>query len=149
MAEIFLTQSEADALIVMEKHRADNLVYDFPSIGESITAPLISTDKRESFLIDISRGRIDIKKIKYQNRVRQTVVLVRIDLEGRPHRNPDNSEISCPHIHIFRENYADKWAFPIPKNRFKDLNNYWHTLFDFFKYCNITKPPTFQRDLFT
>ncbi|MFW9280162.1 DUF6978 family protein [Glaesserella parasuis] len=26
--------------------------------------------------------------------------MVRLDIEGPPHRNPDGEEIICPHIHL-------------------------------------------------
>jgi hypothetical protein len=37
MPEINLTQSEADALIAMEKRRADSLEYDFPELGGGVS----------------------------------------------------------------------------------------------------------------
>lgn len=48
---------------------------------------------RENFLLDIRRGKIDLLKATNQNRARQTIVLVRLDLGGAPHRNPDGEEI--------------------------------------------------------
>jgi hypothetical protein len=55
MAEIILTQAEADALIAMEKHRADDERYRFPMRGESLSAPLHSPNRRENFWLDLSR----------------------------------------------------------------------------------------------
>jgi hypothetical protein len=46
MAEIALTQAEADALIAMEKHRVTNDRHEFPMQGESLTVPLQSPDQR-------------------------------------------------------------------------------------------------------
>ena len=74
MADIHLTQSEADALIAMEKHRLDEERYLYPTAG-SLVVPLQSQDKREQFMLDIHRGRIDLLKGKYQTRARQVVVL--------------------------------------------------------------------------
>ena len=82
MADIHLTQAEADALIAMEKHRLDDERYYYPTAG-SLVVPLQSPDKREQFLLDIRRGRIDLAKGKYQARARQVVVLVRLDLAAR------------------------------------------------------------------
>jgi len=148
MADINLTQAEAEALIAMEKHRLDDARWDYPSLGGSINIPLVSTDKREDFLLDISRGKIDLLKGTYQNRSRQIVVLVRLDFGGRPHRNPDDEEIPSPHLHIYREGYGDKWAVPVPADRFPDMNDLWRTLEDFMLYCNITEPPFIERGLF-
>lgn len=36
MADLDLTQAEADALINMEKHRADEQHYNFPLCGEKL-----------------------------------------------------------------------------------------------------------------
>jgi hypothetical protein len=106
VADIYLTQAEAEALIAMEKHRFDDARWDYPGLGGSINIPLVSSDKREDFLLDISRGKIDLLKGTYQNRSRQIVVLVRLDFGGRPHRNPDDEEIPSPHLHIYREGYG-------------------------------------------
>jgi len=149
MAEIDLTQAEADALIAMEKHRVDDQRHEYPSLGGFITVPLQSADKREHFLLDISRGRIDLLKGKYQDRSRQIVVLVRLDFGGAPHRNPDGQEIPCPHLHVYREGFGDKWAGPVPTDNFPNPANPWRTLDDFMRYCNITQPPIIEKGLFT
>jgi len=148
MAEINLTQSEADALIAMEKGRADDSHYDYPGFGGALSVPLQSADKGEQFLLDLHRGRIDLLKVTYQNRARQVVVLVRLDLGGAPHRNPDGEEIVRPHLHRYREGYGDKWAVPAPTNKFSDPSDLWLTLRDFMSYCNITKLPFIERGLF-
>jgi hypothetical protein len=149
MAEINLTQAEADALIAMEKHRASEEWSDFPMRGESVALPLQSANKREQFLLDLSRGRIDLLKVKMQNRGRQVVVLVRLDLGGAPHRNPDGEEVPTPHLHVYREGYGDKWAVPVPADRFRNPLDAWTTLEDFMRYGNITQPPHIDRGLFT
>ncbi|HPJ69056.1 MAG TPA: hypothetical protein PLQ82_13780 [Desulfobacteraceae bacterium] len=149
MAEINLTQSEADSLISMEKYRVDDTLWNYPGLGGSIIIPLLSKDKRENFLLDISRGKIDLLKGTYQNRSRQVVVLVRLDFGGQPHRNPDGNEISSPHLHIYREGYGDKWAMSLPLDKFPDINNLWHTLQDFLRFCHIIEPPIIERGLFS
>lgn len=84
MADGNLTQEEAEALIAMEKVRAAEEDYSYPRPGDKLTIPLTSKDKREMFLLDISRARIDLAKVSYQNRARQVVVLLRLDLAGPP-----------------------------------------------------------------
>jgi hypothetical protein len=149
MAEIKLTQPEADALIAMEKHRINEERSEFPMGGQSASLPLRSADGREHFQLDVSRGRIDLLKVKMQQRGRQVVVLVRIDLGGAPHRNPDGEEVPVPHLHLYREGYGDKWAFPVPADRFRSLDDVWTTLEDFMRFCNIAQPPHIERGLFT
>jgi len=149
MADMNLTQAEADALIAMEKHRVNEDPSDFPKGGQSISVPLQSSDKREQFLLDLSRGRIDLLKVKMQNRARQVIVLVRLDLGGAPHRNPDDEEIPVPHLHMYREGYGDKWAMHVLADRFTATDDVWTTLQEFMRFCNITQPPRIERDLFT
>lgn len=148
MPDINLTQSEADALIAMEKHRLDDTRWDYPGLGGTIIVPLISVNKRENFLLDLSRSRIDLLKGTYQNRARQAVILILLDFGGQPHRNPDDTEIPSPHLHIYREGYSDKWAMPVPVDRFPNLTDRWQALEDFMRYCNITKQPIIERGLF-
>jgi len=149
MADISLTQAEAEALITMEKHRANEERHQFPMGGQGLILPLQSSDKREMFLLDISQGSINLAKVKMQNRARQVVVLVRLDLAGGPHRNPDGEEIPCPHLHRYREGYGDKWAVPVPEERFTSIADVWATLGDFMEFCNITQAPHIERGLFT
>jgi hypothetical protein len=148
VAEINLTQSEADALIAMEKTKLDDNRWDYPSLGGSLRIPLISKDKRENFMLDISRGKIDLLKGKYQNRARQIIILVRLDFGGQPHQNPDEQEIQSPHLHIYREGYGDKWAIPLPKDKFPNISDLWQTLQDFMDFCNISETPNIERGLF-
>jgi len=149
MAEINLTQVEAEALITLEKQRVDDKSWDYPDMGGSISIPLVSRDLREEFILDVSRGHIDLSKGTFQNRARKVVVLVRLDFGGAPHRNPDGEEIGSPHLHLYREGFADKWAYPVPMDRFPNLSNSWLTLDDFMRYCNVVEPPAIQKGLFT
>jgi len=144
MADLNLTQAEADALIALAKHRVDRTEWDYPDLGGEVSIPLVSADRREQFVLDLRRGRIDLAKGTYQNRGRQVVVLVRLDFGGAPHRNPGS-----PHLHLYREGFGDKWAVPAPGGYFRDLANPWQTLDDFMLYCNVVEPPNIRRGLFT
>jgi hypothetical protein len=143
-----LSQAEAEILMVMEKHRADEEHYDFPGTGGNLIIELVSADRRERFFLDVSRGRIDLAKGKYQERARMVSVLARLDFGGAPHRNPDDEEIACPHLHLYREGFGDKWAFPLPKENFGAPADRWRTYQDFLRLCNITQPPHVERGLF-
>lgn len=148
MADINLTQADADALIAMEKLRVDDTRWNYPGLGGAIRIPLASMNKREDFTLDITRGRIDLLKGSYQNRSREVIILVRLDFGGSPHRNPDDEEIPCPHLHVYKEGYADKWAVPVPSDKFPDMADLWKALEDFMRFCNITQPPLIERGLF-
>jgi len=109
MADINLTQDEAEKLMAMEKRAVDEKEWLFPAPGDRVAIPLTSLDKRESFMLDVTRAQIKLTKATYQNRARAAIILMRLDLDGPPHRNPDGVEIPCPHLHIYREGYGDKW----------------------------------------
>ena len=141
MSDVFLSQSEADYLLSIEKHCNDNTSYQFTGFQDNLIIPLESFDRRENFLLDFwSSGKIALKGT-YQNRARSTFVLARIDFNGKPHRNPDDVEVASPHIHLYREGFGDRFAFPLPDNHFTNPGDLKTTLLEFIKYCNITKPP--------
>ena len=143
-----LAQNDADALISMRKVRADENVRNV-SLPQSLVVPLVSEDKREHFQLDIRSGRIDLSKVTYQTRGRQVVVLIRLDVGGPPHRNPDGNEMPCPHLHLYREGYGDKWAVPVPIDKFTDLNDHWKTLHEFMDFCAVEVRPCFQKGVFS
>ena len=119
----------------MQKVKVNDICWDLPDYGGKVSVPLISVDKKEQFLLDVKRNRIDLKKQKYKTRAMEIVILARLDL-GSPHRNPDGTEVGTPHLHLYKEGYNDKWAFPLPIISFKTLTTsgkHYMTL------CNIAK----------
>lgn len=149
MTEIEITQSEADALIEMEKRFIDGTDWIFPGAGERIALELTSLDRRENFMLDVTRAQIKLTKATYQNRARQAIILMRLDLDGPPHRNPDGTEIPCPHLHTYREGFGDKWAVAAPLDRYPDTRDLFSTCEAFMRHCNITGPARMQRGLFS
>lgn len=131
-----LTDSDIKQLIKKPKYCQQKKCYTYPYEGD-IEIPLVSADEKEEFILDIWRkGKIALKT-KYQTRVHKTIVLVRLDLNGPPHRNPDGEEVGGTHIHIYQEGYGDKWAYPVEIQYFPNINDLWKTLYDFMEYCNI------------
>lgn len=148
MTKVNLTQKEVDALLAMEKRCADSTILHYPVFGEKVIAPLVSVDGNERFFLDIWRSKIALGKGTYQNRGRKTLILARLDFGGAPHRNPNGEEIETPHLHLYREGFGDKWAFPVPSNKFSNPSDPRLMLEDFMQYCNIIKQPII-RGLFT
>lgn len=98
--------------------------------------------------MDITRSQIKLTKATYQNRARQAIVLMRLDLDGPPHRNPDGVEVPCPHLHVYQEDYGVKWAVPAPVASYKNLSDLHSTLVDFMFHCNVIEVPQIQKGLF-
>lgn len=141
-----LSQSEADALIAMHKQFTSRSPISVQAgIGE--IRELIGADLSERFLLDIWRGTIKLSKLRYQTRARHVVVLVRLDIDGAPHTNPDGERLPGTHMHLYREGYEDKWAFSVDPASFIDLGSVQRSLEDFCVYCNIRDLPDFQSDL--
>ena len=149
-----LTQSEANALINIPKIKNSDDSYDFPLPGDFLKIPIISQDEQENFLIDISIGRILLTQCTYQERYQTIIILIRLDVDGPPHTNPEvvnvplpyltpynGQTIDCPHLHVYVEGFMDKWAIPAPNDEFPDTTNLYKTLQDFFQYCNIIETP--------
>ncbi len=156
-----LTQSEADALFTMPKKPKSSDAVTFPHAGGKLLAEFISFDGREVFLFNITRGSIEVSKCTYQKRARQVEILRRLDIGGSAHPNPqvevvpldflaphNGIEIPCPHLHIYVEGFADKWAIPA----FDDLINPNADLYvimeKFLRYCNVQEMPNIERGLF-
>ena len=149
MADIEITQADADSLIAMEKLSVDGADWTFPAAGELIQLDLTSLDKRENFTLDVTRAQIKLTKATYQNRARQAIVLMRLDLAGPLHRNPDGAEIPCPHLHVYREGFGDKWAIAAPGDRYPNTLDLFSTCEAFLQHCNITGPAKMQKGLFS
>ena len=125
----------------MEKHRTNNEILSFPIDGGIVCVPLKSPDGREEFHLDINRRRANLAKVTYQNRSQTTLILARLDF-GAPHRNPDGAEIGIPHLHLYREGYGDKWAFELPKEKFKKPDDLIASFDDFFGILQYNKTTT-------
>ena len=105
---------------------------------------LTSIDEREKFYLDVWRGGLNLGKYTQQNRARKICILVRIDIGGSPHLNPDQSIIQCPHIHLYKEGFDDKWAYPLDNYIVVNTNDIVETFIQFSSYCNVKNIPPCQ-----
>lgn len=135
-----LTQLEANDLISILKElqeKSDNII--FPTLGNSLALECKSPTTKDKFIIDVNRkGTLKITKCTYQTRYKNSLRLVRIDLDGPPHENPDGNVIECPHIHIFREGFELKWAYPLSEYISSDPTDLISILIDFLRYNNVS-----------
>ncbi len=72
---------------------------------------------------------------------------MRLDLDGPPHRNPDGVEVPCPHLHVYREGFGDKWAMPAPAELVQDGTSFTACV-AFMTRCNVVDAPDFEPGLF-
>lgn len=141
-----LTQAEADSLIQMGKRFLNPTTIALRP-GADETHELIGDDDRERFLLDSWRGTIRVSKLKLQNRARKAIVLVRLDIDGAPHTNPDGQRLGGTHLHLYREGFEDRWASPLDPTQFKNPTDLRQAFDDFCQLCGIRDVPPFQGGL--
>ncbi len=141
-----LSQSEADALIAMRKTFVGSSAVSVPP-GSDHTHELVGDDRAERFLLDLWRGTIRLSKLRFQTRARKVVVLVRLDIDGAPHTNPDGTRLGGTHLHLYREGYEDRWAFALRPNQFGNTADVRLAFEDFCRYCKIEGVPPLQEGL--
>ncbi len=150
-----LTQQEVDELLGMPKRVLAAGTVDLPRPGDAIEVELTSADMRQRFMWDIGRGRRLSGKYTLQLRYRGTIVLVRLDVGGGAHRNPEVAPdstlaptagqlVATPHIHRYFEGFDDRWALPLPNAAFTQPDDMMATLLDFAEFCNVRPCPPFQ-----
>lgn len=156
-----LTQAEADALFTLPKKPKSIGPYGFPFAGGKLLLEFVSLDEREIFLFNINRSSMEVAKCTYQKRARQVEILRRLDVGGSSHPNPEvesvpldilapynGIEIPCPHVHIYVEGFADKWAIPAPMELINSDSDLHSLAEGFLRYCNVQEMPIIQRGLF-
>lgn len=142
-----LSQAEADALIAMKKRFVTSTAAVGVAPGEDATHELVGDVDDERFLLDLARGRRRVAKLKFQTRAHKVVVLLRLDLNGSPHTNPDGHRLEGTHLHVYREGFDDKWAYPLDSDEFADPASGAQTFADFCALCHLAPTPTLQEAL--
>ncbi|MCM3196279.1 DUF6978 family protein [Priestia megaterium] len=132
-----LTQEEAEIFINSLKTLLGNPDIKFPEAGKKLILEC-KDGNNNKYAIDVTRGRIKPSKGTYQTRHNKATILLRVDIDGPPHVNPNGDEIPCPHIHIYREGFDDKWAYPLGDKIRTDSTDLIQVLLDFLAYNNIS-----------
>ena len=142
-----LTKNEIKYLLNLEKNYVEAQKCIYPTKKKKKNIQLSSTDKNEEFILDITRPHISLLKNTFQNRARNSIVLLRLDLNPAPHRNPDGKVVTGNHLHIYREGFGDKYAYSLP-DVFSDCKDISDFLDKFMDYCHIINKPIIEEDLF-
>lgn len=107
-----LTQEECEQLIAVPKHFKKPNQVCLPQRNNSQDYPLDGDDGNE-FLLDYDRrGSIELKH-KAQLREGKFRPIVRLEINGPEHINPDGELIGRNHLHVYREGYELRWAHEI------------------------------------
>jgi hypothetical protein len=127
---IKMTNEEFNYLMKLEKHVHENSIVlpNDRELGETVT--VLSNTTKHVFVIDSDRrSTISISKMKLQERYMNVPEkMVRLEIDCRPHTNPDGTKLSRNYIHIYTEEYGMSFAYDLDgfhKTLFKDTNNYY------------------------
>ena len=121
----------------------------FPNQNEFTKIQGIGLISNQDYVMDINRKRCTLNKITYQNRVLINVNLLRLDIDNKPHTNPDGKKISGTHLHVYREDCGDAWAYELtdpylqnikPGFNFPNLvqSDFICNFYEFSRLCNFT-----------
>ncbi|KFJ02672.1 DUF6978 family protein [Bifidobacterium thermacidophilum] len=108
-----LSQGEADRLIAQVKHAVDDF-YRMPAEGEKNAEFHVRSDTDdEDFTIAMYCGSINQHRHTMSARITKLgVPLLRLCVNGQPHRNPDGRRVGRTHWHVYTEGLDDLVAFP-------------------------------------
>ena len=143
-----ITQAEYDFLMGQEKS-FDDLISPI-QLGP---APLQwvrqinSISTKEIFLLDFYRGSVELSKYTINKRYRQTIIMLRYDNGGR-HTNPDGILFEGPHVHLYREGYNDKFAFPVSEVKVTSTDTMEQVFKKLMHFCNVKQVPTVEVPMF-
>lgn len=92
-------------------------------------------------------------RLKFQTRARRTIVLARIDINGKAHRNLEHyphrpgERFTGAHIHLYHEGFGDRVAYlpeDLPAFHLPSNPHELDWLTTFLDYCNIINRPAIQ-----
>jgi len=133
-----LSQFEIEYLLDVLKELSEKQPLVFPSVYDSKDYSVISEDKRNKFTLTANRkGHKIITTCTFQNMHQSGNILLRLDLSGSPHTNPDGHRIDGPHLHIAKEGFGDSWAYIVPKEITIDIDNPLDSFINFLEYCKV------------
>lgn len=158
---LIMTQIEAKTLIDLPKVVEGGKI-ELSTRASYKLLPKVKGYEDQNFMIDVSRSSIILAKTTTQKRARKSIVLVRLDTEASHTNPPFSDEIlswvkdqnllalmeefseykyrKAPHIHIFIEPFAEKWAFPPEYFGISDYSTINVALMGFCDRFNIDRP---------
>lgn len=143
-----ITQAEFDFLMSQDKAFEDAISpIQLGPAPLQWTRQLNSIVNKETFLLDFYRGSFELSKYTINNRYHHTIILLRYDNGGR-HTNPDGELFEGAHVHLYKEGYNDKFAFPVSQVGVTDTNTMETVFNKIMKYCNVKTVPTIEVPMF-
>lgn len=137
-----MTNNEFKKLIKLKKHFSnDRIILPNPGMKNDVPIKIESDTTRDIFYLDIDRkSSITLTKKKIQKRhANSNTMMIRLEIDCRPHMYSDGSLSSRNHIHIFDEKKGNitydltgKYA-----TLFSNTENFMTVFYEFCNMCNI------------
>jgi hypothetical protein len=102
---------------------------------------------KETFLFDFYRGSFEFSRYTMNKRYRQIVILLRYDNGGR-HTNPDGVLFEGAHVHLYREGFNDKFAFPVSEVGIDVIDSIETVFVKIMHFCNVINFPIIELSMF-
>ena len=137
-----MTNENIKELLNMEKHFESSTI-ELPAQGEKLSTPLkvLSDNTHDVFYLDADRkGSITLTKKKLQERHHNSgIIMIRLEIDCKPHMYPDGHKSSRNHIHIFSETGMQTYNLDEDYAKiFTDTTNFTSLFEDFCKMCKIS-----------
>ncbi len=136
-----MTDAEFQRLLNLDKN-FENTNIILPTSGEKAKPyKILSKTTKDIFYLDIDRkSSITLTKKKLQTRHQSTgTMMVRLEIDCRPHMFPDGTFSSRNHIHIYDEEFGCK-VYDLDRGcgkLFVKLDDFMIVFSDFCEMCNI------------
>lgn len=138
-----LKDVEVEYLQNLIKTISECTIIEIPNKGNK-KLKLVSKNNNEEFDVDINHNhKIKFSKYTYQERYTKENVLLRLDIDGPPHTNPDGTELGPNHLHVYREGFDERFAIEIPA-QFTNTADLVTTLKEFLEYINVHEIPNIR-----
>ena len=131
-----LSQSEFDFLMSLEKEFEDKSTIVLGPAPLQWSRRLKSTTTNDNFSLDFYRGTFKIQKYTYNHRYNQTLAVFRFDSFGT-HTNPDGEKLTGFHVHLYKEGFGDKFAYPASEFGIDETDSMDIVLQKFLVYCKV------------
>jgi len=141
---MFLKQADFEHLINLKKKFKSSMIIKSEPAPLHWTREIISMDSEHTFLLDFYRGSFNINRFTINTRFKKNIILIRFDSQGK-HINPDKTFFDGPHLHVYKEGYNDKFAYPISVLGLNETNfTIQDALSKLLDYFNVIEIPKIQ-----
>lgn len=137
--------SDDQVNLIIEELKLSLAHLDFNSLNTpfgrvSLTNDILSQINGIEFRLDIYRGNKEPNRFNINLRFSETNdTLVRLDINGGTHQNPDGTVAPNSHVHIYNSNYGEKdaFAYPVKLEDFPNIRTFYDASVSFLDYTNI------------